>query len=68
MPFAVPFLNHACGAAYSSIPFLSQEEISNISVLDAVAAHVELIQRNNILREIVAYIVICAKLTGNRLI
>ncbi|MCF2676023.1 hypothetical protein [Flintibacter sp.] len=29
MPFAVPFLNNACGAAYSSIPFFSQQEIAD---------------------------------------
>ncbi len=30
MPFTVPFLNNACGAAYSSIPFFSQQEIAEI--------------------------------------
>ena len=29
MPFTVPFLNNARGAAYSSIPFFSQQEIAD---------------------------------------
>ena len=29
MPFTVPFLNIACGAAYSSIPFFSEQEIAD---------------------------------------
>ena len=36
------------------IPFLRQEEIADISVFDPVSAHIELIERNNVLREVVA--------------
>ena len=37
-------------------------------MLDAVAAHIELVERNHILREIVADTVIRAKLAGDRLV
>ena len=50
----------------SSVPFLSQEEIADIPVLDPVSAHIELIERNNVLREVVADAVIRTKLTVDR--
>ena len=36
------------------LPFLSQEEVADISVLDPVAAHIELIEGNNVLRKVIA--------------
>lgn len=50
------------------IPFLCQQEIADVAVLDSVSAHVELIQRDNIFRVVVADIVICAELTPDGLI
>ena len=50
------------------IPFLCQQEIADIAVLDSVSAHVELIQRDNIFRVVVADIVIRAELTPDDLI
>ena len=35
-------------------PFLSQEEVADIPVLDPVSAHIELIEGNNVLREVIA--------------
>ena len=55
------------GISYS-VPFLSQEEVADISVLDPVSAHVELIKGNNVLWEVVADAVIRAELTLNGLI
>ena len=51
---------------FDSVPFLSQEEITNIPVLDPVSAHVELIKGNNVLGEVVADAVIRAELTVDR--
>ena len=48
------------------IPFLSWEKIPNISVLDPVSAHIELIERNNVLREVVSNVIISTKLTVDR--
>ena len=50
------------GISYS-VPFLSQEEVADIPVFDPVSAHIELIERNNVLREVVADRVIRTKLT-----
>ena len=41
------------GSSYSA-PFLSQEEVADIPVLDPVSAHIELIEGNNVLREVIA--------------
>ena len=43
---------HLCGIAL--VPFLSQEEVTDISVLDPISAHVELIEGNNVLRKATA--------------
>ena len=51
-----------------SVPFLSQEKIADISVLDPVSAHIELIERNNVLREVIADAVIRTKLTVDRFV
>ena len=51
---------------FDLVPFLSQEEIADIPVLDPVSAHIELIERNNVLREVVADAVIRAELTVDR--
>ena len=48
------------------VPFLSQEEVADISVLDPASAHVELIERNNVLREVVSNTIIRSKLTADR--
>ena len=37
-----------------SVPFLSQEEVADIPVFDPVSAHIELIEGNNVLREVIA--------------
>lgn len=37
-----------------SVPFLSQEEVADISVLDPVSAYIELIEGNNVLRKVIA--------------
>ena len=50
------------------IPFLCQQEITDVAVLDPVSAHVELIQRDNIFRVVIADIVIRTELTLNGLI
>ena len=50
------------------IPFLSQEEITDIPVLDPVSAHVELIERKNVLREVIADVVIRAELAVDRFV
>ena len=41
------------GISYSA-PFLSQEEVADIPVLDSVSAHIELIEGNNVLRKVIA--------------
>ena len=53
---------------FDLVPFLSQEEIADIPVLDPVSAHIELIERNNVLREVVADRVIRTKLTVDRFV
>ena len=45
------------GISYS-VPFLSQEEVADIPVLDPVSAHIELIEENNVLRKVIADAVI----------
>ena len=55
-------------ADFILIPFLCQQEITDVAVLDPVSAHVELIQRDNIFRVVIADIVIRAELTLNSLI
>ena len=55
-------------ADFILIPFLCQQEITDVAVLDPVSAHVELIQRGNIFRVVIADIVIRAELTLNGLI
>ena len=55
------------GISYS-VPFLSQEEVADISVLDPVSAHVELIEGNNVLREVIADVVIRAELAVDRFV
>ena len=55
-------------ADFILIPFLCQKEITDVAVLDSVSAHVELIQRDNIFRVVIADIVIRAELTLNGLI
>lgn len=52
--------------AYALIPFFHQKKIADIPVFDSVAAHVELVEGNNILREVIPDTVIRSKLTGNR--
>ena len=54
------------GHFFYSVPFLSQEEVADISVLDTISAHVKLIKRNNVLWEVVSDVVIRAKLTNHR--
>ena len=56
------------GGAFDSAPFLSQEEITDIPVLDPISAHVELIKGNNVLGEVVADRVIRTKLTVDRFV
>ncbi len=41
-----------------SVPFLSQEEVADIPVLNPVSAHIELIEGNNVLRKVIADAVI----------
>ena len=53
---------------FDLVPFLSQEEITDIPVLDPVSAHIELIERNNVFREVVADRVIRTKLTVDRFV
>ena len=48
-----------------SVPFLSQEEVADIPVFDPVSAHIELIERNNVLREVVTDSVIRAELAAD---
>jgi hypothetical protein len=55
------------GISYS-VPFLSQEEIADIPVFDPVSAHVELIEGNNVLREVVADVIIRAELAVDRFV
>ena len=57
------------GISYS-VPFLSQEEVADIPVLDPVSAHIELIEENNVLRKVIADFhasmkSACRKLHGN---
>ena len=54
------------GGAFDSAPFLNQKEIADISVLDPISAHVELIKGNNVLGEVVADTVIRAELAADR--
>ena len=51
---------------FDLVPFLSQEELTDIPVLDPISAHVELIKGNNVLGEVVADAVIRAELTVDR--
>ena len=51
-----------CWASYL-VSFLCHKEIANISVLYSASTHIELIERNNVLREVVSNIIIRAKLT-----
>lgn len=46
------------------IPFLHQKEVPYVSVFNAVAAHVELVKRNDVFREVVADAAIYSELTG----
>ena len=48
-----------------SVPFLSQEKIPDIAVLDTVAAHVKLVEGDNIFGVIVPDTIVCPKLTLN---
>ena len=50
------------------LPFLCQQKIADVAVLDPVSVPVELIQRDNIFRVVIADIVIRAELTLNSLI
>ena len=50
---------------FDLVPFLSQEELTDIPVLDPVSAHVELIKGNNVLWEVVADAVIRAELAAD---
>ena len=45
------------------LPFLCQQKIADVAVLDPVSAHVELIQRDNIFRVVITDVIICSKLT-----
>ena len=56
-----------CRALFS-VTFLCQEEIADIPVLDPVSAHVELIEGNNVLREVVADCIIRAELAVDRFV
>ena len=53
---------------FDLVPFLSQEEITDIPVLDPVSSHIKLIERNNVFREVVADRVIRTKLTVDRFV
>ncbi len=55
-------------SAPRSVPFFSQEKIANISVLNTVSAHVDLIKRNHILRKVVADIIIRTEFTVDSLL
>src|SRR5699024_4691660 len=48
-----------------SVPLVHQKEIADVPMLDPIPAHVKLVQRNNILREVVADGIISPKLPGN---
>ena len=50
------------------LPFLCQQKIADVAVLDPVSVPVELIQRDNIFRVVIADIVIRTELTLNGLI
>ena len=54
--------------ASCSVPFLGQEEIADIPVLDPISAHAELIEGNNVLRKVVADRVIRTKLAVDRFV
>ena len=43
-----------CFWASYLVPFLGQEEITDISVLDPVSTHIELIEGNNVFGEVVS--------------
>ena len=45
-----------------SIPFLRKQEVTNIPVFDSVAAHIDLVHRNDILGEVIANRIIHAEL------
>ena len=47
------------------VPLVHQKEIADIPMLDTAPAHVKFVQRNNILREVVADGIISPKLPGN---
>ena len=49
-------------ADFILIPFLCQQEITDVAVLDPVSAHVELIQRHNIFRVVISDVIVNAKL------
>ena len=46
----------------TSVPLWHEKKISDVAVLDSVAAHVELIKRHDVLREIVSHLVVNAEL------
>ena len=50
------------------VPLVHQKEIADIPVFDTIAAHVKLVERNNILWEVVADGIISPKLPGNGLL
>ena len=47
------------------VPLLHQKEITDVPMLDSAPAHVKLVQRNDILREVVADGMITPKFPGN---
>ncbi len=51
-----------------SVPFFGQQEVAEIPVLDPVAAHIKLIQRDNMLGEVIPDADKSAELPLNRLI
>ena len=53
---------------FDLVPFLSQEEIADIPMFNPISAHIELIERNNVLREVVADRVIRAELAVDRFV
>ena len=48
-------------ASTASIPFVCGQKIPDISVLDSVPAHVDLVHRDDVFRIIVPYVVVNAK-------
>ena len=61
-------VSRCMATALYSVPFIRKKEIPDIPVLDAVSAHIIVIQRDYIFGVIIADAVICAKLALNRIL